>query len=185
MYHCTRTVRRPSDPIHPPMRLGHRPLAPGGETKRYKPPRPLSRLGTVTCNHATRDETRNRKGVIHVSIPRHKKKNAPERTRKGRGQETCHLLQCAREIFRSPPPPIRPRSQARPISSSSSVRRDVHVQTKGGRERSPSGKVRCTQYESLLGLGTCLLGGVKLRWPQLDEPPAVAAASSSSWRTRS
>jgi hypothetical protein len=74
--------------------------------------------------------------------------------------------------------------EARPISSSSSVRRDVHVQTKGGRERSPSGKVRCTQYESLLGLGTCLLGGVKLRRPQLDGP-AVAAASSSSWRTRS
>lgn len=168
------------------MRPGHRPLAPGGETKRYKPPRPLSRLGTVTCNHATRDEARNRKGVIHVSIPRHKKKKMRPREQEKAEAKRPVTYYSARVRYFEAPPPIRPRSQARPISSSSSVRRDVHVQTKGGRERSPSGKVRCTQYESLLGLGTCLLGGVKLRWPQLDEPPAVAAAaSSSSWRTRS
>jgi hypothetical protein len=115
-----------------------------------------------------------------------KKKMRPREQEKAEAKRPVTYYSARVRYFEAPPPPtpIRPRSQARPISSSSSVRRDVHVQTKGGRERSPSGKVRCTQYESLLGLGTCLLGGVKLRRPQLDGP-AVAAASSSSWRTRS
>jgi hypothetical protein len=93
----------------------------GRETKRYKPPSPLSRLGTVTCNHATRDETRkagtekaSSMFLFHARHARHRK-NAPGRTRKGRGQGTGHLLQCAREIFRVPPPPIH--RDHRPVRS--------------------------------------------------------------------